>query len=317
VPVVIEGMLPQADHRWELHSFVEMFDPAATYSCRVHGGDKFATTPSLWKGKSHARHVVMTTPRKFADTITSGVGAREDCYVQSDVQGTAAGGVIAAHLDRLSQATGLEVHRRYGPMANMWWGAAGHTEPLHMDATDGTLCQLRGRKRVVLFPPERWVRRRPLLETRGARRGWLRTAGACPQVDLAPFPATDSGMSWAFAQVCGSKVESRNASAPVVRGASTSLIWQVEQSKPDFVKFPRLRRALEDRMVTMLEEGEVLFIPCCAAHEITGEPLRAGGEPTDHVLSFNRFWRTDPALVRPHMPAESLAAYNRDMAVHE
>ena len=25
-------------------------------------------------------------------------------------------------------------------MANMWWGAPGH-EPLHMDVTDGTLCQ--------------------------------------------------------------------------------------------------------------------------------------------------------------------------------
>ena len=43
----------------------------------------------------------------------------------------------------------------------MWWGPAGHTEPLHMDCCDGTLLQLRGRKRVVLFPARCWAGLRP------------------------------------------------------------------------------------------------------------------------------------------------------------
>ena len=62
-------------------------------------------------------------------------------------------------------------------MANMWWGAPGHTEPLHMDVTDGTLCQLRGRKSIVLFPPSCW------------------------KDELYPFPSSNTGMSWAFSTV--------------------------------------------------------------------------------------------------------------------
>ena len=67
---------------------------------------------------------------------------------------------------------------------------------------------------------------------------------------------------------------------------------QVVQSKPDFVKFPRLRAALETKVELTLEEGEVLFIPACCAHEISGELLLADGSPAEHVLSVNRFWRT-------------------------
>ena len=128
-----------------------------------------------------------------------------------------------------------------------------------MDVTDGTLCQLRGRKKIFLFPPHCWK-------------------------DLYPFPNSQKGMSWAFSQV--------------------------KQSQPDFDKFPRLAAALEHRIELTLNEGEVLFIPACCAHEITGEAKLADGSPAEHVLSMNRFWRTRAKLVRPHMPADSLAGYN-------
>lgn len=59
-------------------------------------------------------------------------------------------------LDRLARATGLELHQQYKGLVNMWWGACGHTEPLHVDVTDGTLLQLCGQKRVVLYPPHCW-----------------------------------------------------------------------------------------------------------------------------------------------------------------
>jgi lysine-specific demethylase 8/hypoxia-inducible factor 1-alpha inhibitor (HIF hydroxylase) len=36
---------------------------------------------------------------------------------------------------------------------NLWFGPAGHTEPLHFDTGDGTLMQLHGSKRIALFPP--------------------------------------------------------------------------------------------------------------------------------------------------------------------
>ena len=88
--------------------------------------------------------------------------------------------------------------------------------------------------------------------------------------DLYPFPPSTSGMSWAFSQV--------------------------SLAHPDFKLFPRLKGALEHRMELVLEPGEVLYIPACAAHEI------AGGHGTDHVLSVNRFWHTSPARVLPNLP---------------
>ena len=59
---------------------------------------------------------------------------------------------------------------------------------------------------------------------------------------------------------------------------------------------------------------QVLFIPACCAHEISGEAHLADGAPADHVLSINRFWRTDPQLVRPHMPPDSLREFEQQVA---
>ena len=60
--------------------------------------------------------------------------------------------------------------------------------------------------------------------------------------------------------------------------------------------------------------AQVLYIPACCAHEISGEPLLADGSPADHVLSMNRFWRTHPSLVRKHMAEDALASYNTSQA---
>ena len=260
VPVVIQGALDAGNERWRLKRFVDLFDADASFQCRIHGGDSFATTPDRWRHqKSHARHVVWTSPSKFAHTIATGVAQREDCYVQANIQRTRAGQLLASALDAIGAVTGLELHEQYGAIVNMWWGAPDHTEPLHMDVTDGTLCQLRGRKTIHLFPPTSWH-------------------------DLYPFPASASGMSWAFSQV--------------------------RQSQPDLDRFPKLRDALAQRIELILDEGEVLFIPACCAHEIRGEPLLADGTPAEHVLSMNRFWKTDAAQVRQHLPQDALKSFN-------
>ena len=268
VPLIIEGALDLPAFEWRLQPFVESFASSeVTYLCRIHGSDAFATSPSKWTGKSHARHVVPTTPSKFAQTITDGIAAREDCYVQADIRGTSAGDALdKGPLRRIAAATGLQVHRQYGPVVNMWWGPSGHKEPLHMDATDGTLCQLYGRKHIVLFPAHCWR-------------------------DLYPFPATETGMSWAFSQVV--------------------------QASPDLGAFPRLAQALPHRLELVLEEGEVLFLPAGVAHEISGERLLRDGSPAEHVLSVNRFWRTDPNRVRPHIPEDARRMYDATLATYE
>lgn len=236
--------------------------------CRIHGSDGLATQPQRWHGKkSHAKHVVPTTAPQFAHAISSGLAARDYCYVQHDIRQTRAGQRLMKCFQDLGDAMGLALHPQYGALVNIWWGPCGHTEPLHVDVTEGTLCQLRGKKRVVLFPPTAWR-------------------------DLHPFPVSGSGMSWAFSQVPN----------VLQRAAEAELL----------LEFPDLGRALPQRMELQLDEGEVLFIPACCAHEIAGESAH-GTEPADHVLSVNRFWATDPANVLPHLPADARREYERGL----
>ena len=75
-----------------------------------------------------------------------------------------------------------------------------------------------------------------------------------------------------------------------------------------------LEGAMRQRIELVLDEGEVLFIPACCAHEISGEALLDDGTPAEHVLSMNRFWRTRSSLVRPHLAPEALTSYNASLA---
>lgn len=184
-----------------------------------------------------------------------------------------------------------------------WWGPPGHTEPLHMDVTDGTLLQLHGQKRVVLFPPSCWRL-------------------------LRPYPLDPAGVSWAFSRL---SLQAALAAEPATLE-------------------PPLREALARRMEVILHEGDTLFIPACAAHEIsglelptcarqddviggsrapapttgsggcrsdsrlrTGAPTQAGASNDQHhVLSVNRFWETDPSRVMPHLPEDAQRAFRAD-----
>ena len=66
---------------------------------------------------------MLTSARKFAESIQSGVAAAEDCYVQSDISATRAGAELDRRLESLAAATGLGLHQQYGRIVNMWWGA--------------------------------------------------------------------------------------------------------------------------------------------------------------------------------------------------
>ena len=113
MPVVITGALDQIPaEAWKLHNFIALFDeeaPTSAASTRRQVCDDAGRVA----GKSHARHVVATTPRKFADSITSGIAAREDCYVQADIQASRAGQALSPPLDLLGERCGLRLHQQY------------------------------------------------------------------------------------------------------------------------------------------------------------------------------------------------------------
>jgi hypothetical protein len=53
-----------------------------------------------------------------------------------------------------------------------------------------------------------------------------------------------------------------------------------------------------------------------AAHEISGEMPTSAAPGPHHVLSVNRFWKTSPYLVHPHLPEDALAQYEQSLAFY-
>ena len=68
---------------------------------------------------------------------------------QVAIGNTELGSLMKPIMRRLADNTGMEA----AIDLNLWWGPGGHTEPLHYDSGDGTLLQLHGTKRTILFPP--------------------------------------------------------------------------------------------------------------------------------------------------------------------
>jgi len=68
---------------------------------------------------------------------------------------------------------------------------------------------------------------------------------------------------------------------------------------PDFEQFPRLKEALEHKIVVILAEGETLFMPVGWWHEI--EAIE-----TDYICSINRFWKVDPIWRYAQSPRAAL-----------
>merc|ERR1719421_2007604 len=186
-PVVIRGAIPKSK-LWTLQDCVHYLGPDTQLQARFYQGT--VRTPERWTQVGYCDPRPITAP-EYADMVQSGRAKLDDVYVNCDVKRSGAGAVFEPELARLGKALGLEVTKTLGPMVNLWWGAPGHTEPLHSDINDGTLFQLRGRKRIVLFPASEWV-------------------------NLYPFPTT-AEMSWSWSRVNLDKIDT--CSFPRIKGA--------------------------------------------------------------------------------------------------
>lgn len=121
--------------------------PDAPLPARHYGRDHFSKPKSEWKKYSD---MIQATPAQYAAMLASRHAHEENIYMaQVAIGGTPLGGLVRPAVERIGARTGLEA----AIDLNLWWGPAGHTEPLHFDSGDGTLVQLHGVKRVALFAP--------------------------------------------------------------------------------------------------------------------------------------------------------------------
>lgn len=119
------------------------------FPTRCYGTERFNRPKAEWQDYCDVR---MRTVAGYAATLEDGSARRDDVYMaQVEVGRTPLRQAIAPVIDSLVAATGLQ--QQPPQDINLWLGPSGHTEPLHFDSHDGTLMQLRGTKRVSLFPP--------------------------------------------------------------------------------------------------------------------------------------------------------------------
>ncbi|MBD2089145.1 cupin-like domain-containing protein [Microcoleus sp. FACHB-1515] len=147
IPVIITGLLDEPD--WDLDFLTDQLGEQ-TFSVRCYGRDRYSQDKRQWTDIGSGTKPRQMTFTEYAQTLRSGEAAEKDMYLAKCPLKTTALGKrtsFRALRDRLGlrfAATNL----------NLWVGPGGHVEALHYDPTDGTLMQLFGEKKLLLFPPD-------------------------------------------------------------------------------------------------------------------------------------------------------------------
>lgn len=150
IPVVITGIL-QPEWNWHLDYLREMLGDQP-FLLRYYGRDRYQQDKREWTSIGSGVQTQSKSFQDYADLIQSGIAEAEDIYLAkcplhetplAETQAIATLKTALSDLGFHKPASGL----------NLWVGPIGHQESLHYDPMDGTLIQLHGAKRIVLFPP--------------------------------------------------------------------------------------------------------------------------------------------------------------------
>jgi hypothetical protein len=164
-PVVLTGAfndLPECSPEW----LVDLL-PNKSFPARLYGEDHFRQAKSTWTTYSDT---IEMTPSAYAEMLVDRSAHEQNIYMaQVPIKDTALADIIRPCVDAIGSHTGLKA----AIDLNLWWGPGGHTEPLHFDSGDGTLVQLHGRKRAVLFPPSQSKNLYPFPISRKGVSPWI------------------------------------------------------------------------------------------------------------------------------------------------
>ena len=148
-PFVIDDFLDHAID-WNLE-FLESNLGDQLFAVRDYGEHHFATPKNQWT--KYCNHLNLTI-HKFIEHIRDGSAKSRNLYLaQNPIGSTQAAQSIADEMGFLTQNLGL-IPAISEATLNLWFGPAGHTEPLHFDPSDGTMMMMHGSKQVVLYPPQ-------------------------------------------------------------------------------------------------------------------------------------------------------------------
>jgi hypothetical protein len=150
IPVVITGLLkPEWD--WNLEYLYEMLG-TQEFVLRFYGQERYQQDKREWTSIGSGVAPQSKPFQEYARLLRTHEAHRQDIYMaKCPIHNTPLADTEAIHTLK-QQLEKLGFSKAASPL-NLWVGPGGHMECLHYDPTDGTLVQLHGAKRVILFPP--------------------------------------------------------------------------------------------------------------------------------------------------------------------
>lgn len=146
-PVVVDGLLaPDVD--WNLEYLCEQLGQHS-FLVRCYGQQRYQQDKRQWSNIGSGVDVIQLPFQNYAQLLRTREAHARDMYLaKCAISQTPLGKVNP--LKELGDRLGLQA-----PISdfNLWVGPSGHVECLHYDPMDGTLVQLHGQKKVVLFAP--------------------------------------------------------------------------------------------------------------------------------------------------------------------
>ncbi|MBI4779898.1 MAG: cupin-like domain-containing protein [Oscillatoriophycideae cyanobacterium NC_groundwater_1537_Pr4_S-0.65um_50_18] len=148
VPIILTGVTG-SQQDWTLDALSALLNQQK-FLLRRYGKERYQQDKRTWPDIGSGVPPESRSFLEYAEMLRSGEAYEQDVYLakcsiaSTPLAESEAVKAIATHLDAL----GLQ------PVStlNLWVGS-GHMECLHYDPTDGTLIQMHGSKRVLLFPP--------------------------------------------------------------------------------------------------------------------------------------------------------------------
>ncbi|NJN58767.1 MAG: cupin-like domain-containing protein [Leptolyngbyaceae cyanobacterium SL_5_9] len=147
IPVIVTGLLDtQPD--WNLGYLREKLGTFAL-PIRRYGRERYKQDKRTWISIGSGTEAQRVPFIDYAEMLQSGEAREHDVYlVKRSLKDTPLEQNLAL-LQRVGEKLGLSPISNF----NLWLGTSGHVTCLHYDPMDGTLMQLHGAKKVVLFPP--------------------------------------------------------------------------------------------------------------------------------------------------------------------
>lgn len=150
IPVILTGLL-KPEWNWHLDYLSEMLGDRS-FLLRYYGKQRYRQDKREWTSIGSGVQTQSKPFAEYAALLNNGTAQAEDIYLakcslqETPLAATEAIATVTTELDRLG-------FQKAASSLNLWVGPGGHVECLHYDVMDGTLMQLHGSKRLVLFPP--------------------------------------------------------------------------------------------------------------------------------------------------------------------